>query len=64
MVVRGVAAKLNSCRRAPLQAGEALLATVHPDRLTIGYRDIANRAEPGADAAAVTFFIYLESTVH
>jgi hypothetical protein len=55
---------LNGFLWAPLQAGEALFASVKPRRFFIDHLDIVGRPNPRADSAAIAFVIHPETFIH
>ena len=63
-VFNGFLPMLNRFLRAPLEASQALLASVKPRRLFIDHLDVAGRANLGADSTAITFIIDPEFLVH
>jgi len=50
--------------RTPLQASVALLALVVPDGFAITKSDVLCRADFGADAAFIAFFIGAKTAIH
>ncbi len=57
-------AKLDRFLRAPLQAGEALLAATQPGWAPVDHLDIANWANSGAHPATAAEFIAVEGKIH
>src|SRR4030043_1913729 len=55
---------LNGFLWAPLQAGEALFASVKPRRFFIDHLDIVGRTNPRADSAAIAFVVHPETFIH
>jgi hypothetical protein len=64
LVFGGLFPVLNRFLGAPLQAGEALLASVKPHRFLIYHFDIVRRADFGADSTAIAFIVHPEILVH
>jgi hypothetical protein len=55
---------LNRFLGAPLDAGEALLASVKPHRFLIYHFDIVRWTDFGADSTAIAFIVHPEIFVH
>ena len=63
IIIFGGNAAPDGFSRAPVIAGQAVFATMQPDRFVIRQRYVIDRADSGTDAAAGTFFSDAEANI-